>query len=82
DAEDVKDALIQLNPGQFYRIPSRAQGSTHRILYYQSYFQGWTCKIDVLLPYSHHLPALPSPYITWLEEIRAIPFALLLLHEL
>ncbi|KAL1677766.1 hypothetical protein EV122DRAFT_213552, partial [Schizophyllum commune] len=50
----------------------RAQGAAHRILYYHAYFQGWTCKVDVLRS-THHLPALPSPYITWLDEIPAIP---------
>lgn len=89
DAEDVKRWIVE-DCAKFILKPSRKIGATYKILYFRSASMG-DIKIDILLPGTTHLPALPLDRIVHSDPIKVqgktytlplAPPALLLLFKL
>jgi hypothetical protein len=56
--------------------------ATYRKLWYRQAYLGPTCKVDVLIPGTMHLPNLPPTHSILIDGVPLVPFSLLLLHKL
>ncbi|RXW17708.1 hypothetical protein EST38_g8145 [Candolleomyces aberdarensis] len=81
-AEQLKKLLLDKDPRHFYLTLPRDPEATYRVLWYRQSYLGPTCKVDVLIPGTMHLPNLPPTLSKWINNVPLVPFSLLLLHKL
>ncbi|KAJ2927046.1 hypothetical protein H1R20_g10050, partial [Candolleomyces eurysporus] len=81
-AEQLKKLLLDKDPRHFYLTMPRDPEATYRVLWYRQSYLGPTCKVDVLIPGTMHLPNLSPTLSKWIDNVPLVPFSLLLLHKL
>jgi len=82
DQEEVKNLLVE-NDSNFFLVPSRKPRAPYKILYYTLPSRGF-CKVDILLPGSMDIPAVPLSRITYTQvpDVPVMPLIAVLLLKL